>query len=70
MIGEPPRYQITCNCGMRISGNNENGLVSLVKLHLESGVYHTAYVYLNKFIPGDSELERTIKEAVSIKEKK
>ena len=70
MIGDPPQYQITCNCGIRISGNSEKGLVSLVKLHLESGIYHTAYVFFNRLMPGDSELERVIKEATFIKEKK
>jgi len=70
MIGGLPQYQITCNCGMRITGLNEKNLVSLVKLHLESGIYHTAYVFLNRLMPGDSELERVIKEATSIGGKK
>ena len=67
MIGGLPQYQITCNCGIRITGLNEKNLVSLVKLHLESGIYHTAYVFLNRLMPGDSELERVIKEAHLLK---
>ena len=67
MIDRPPEYGLTCNCGMRITGTNENGTISLMKKHLESGKYHTAYSLLNNFVPGDSELERTIIEATAMK---
>jgi hypothetical protein len=36
----PPNYSITCNCGITIGGNNEKGLVELVKLHNENGRWH------------------------------
>jgi len=47
MIDSPPEYQLTCNCGMKISGTNENGLVSLMKRHLESGKFHTAWMHFH-----------------------
>jgi hypothetical protein len=67
MIDTPPGYGITCNCGMRISGTNENGVISLMKRHLETGKYHTAYLLHNGFEPGDSELEKVITNATSMK---
>jgi hypothetical protein len=67
MIDSPPEYGITCNCGMRISGTNENGVISLMKRHLESGKYHTAYLLHNGFEPGDTELEKIIINATSMK---
>jgi hypothetical protein len=67
MIDRPPEYGLTCDCGMRITGTNENGTISLMKRHLESGKYHTAYLLLNKFMPGESGLEKTIIEATAMK---
>ena len=45
MINELPYYEMPCNCGITIRGNNENGLVSLVKKHIESGKFHTAWLH-------------------------
>ena len=67
MIDRPPEYGLTCNCGMRITGTNENGTISLMKRHLESGKYHTAYLLHNGFEPGGTGLEDTILEATSMK---
>ncbi len=44
MIDRPPEYGITCECSMRITGTNENGVISLMKRHIESGVFHTGYL--------------------------
>ena len=52
---------------MRISGTNENGVISLMKRHLETGKYHTAYLLFNGLEPGDSELEKIISNATSMK---
>ncbi len=57
MIDSPPEFQLTCNCGIKISGTNENGVISLLKRHIESGVFHTGYMLRNKFEPGGTELE-------------
>lgn len=62
MIDRPPEYQLSCNCGMRISGTNEKGVVSLLQKHIESGVYHTGYMLRNKFIYNDTELEEILAE--------
>ena len=43
MIDRPPEYGMTCHCGMRITGTNEKGLVSLFAKHWASGEYHIAY---------------------------
>ena len=43
MIDRPPEYGMTCHCGMRITGTNEKGLVSLFKKHYDTGEYHLAY---------------------------
>lgn len=43
MIDRPPEYGMTCHCGMRITGTNEKGLVSLFAKHYETGEYHIAY---------------------------
>jgi hypothetical protein len=67
MIDRPPEYGLTCNCGMRITGTNENGTVSLMKKHLESGKYHTAYLLRNNFVPGGTELEEVISNATTMK---
>lgn len=67
MITELPYYELTCNCGMRIRGNNENGVISLLKKHIESGKFHTGYLLVNKLEPGGSELENILKEATAMK---
>ena len=67
MIDSPPEFQLTCNCGMKISGTNENGVISLLKRHIESGVYHTGYMLRNKFKPGGTELEEILEEISTIR---
>jgi hypothetical protein len=44
MIDRPPEYELTCYCGMKITGTNENGVVSLLNRHTESGIFHTNYL--------------------------
>ena len=60
MIDRPPEYGMTCHCGMRITGTNEKGLVSLIKKHTETGEYHLAYLSL----PGNSSLTKSESEIV------
>ena len=67
MIDSPPEFQITCNCGMRISGTNENGVISLLKRHMESGLFHTGYLLVNKLESNDSELDKILSEALSMR---
>lgn len=68
MIDRPPEYQLTCNCGMRISGTNENGLLSLMKRHLDTGTLHSAYLLVNKFLPdGSTELEKIMKTSIAMR---
>ena len=67
MIDRPPEYQLTCNCGMRISGTNENGVISLLKKHIESGQFHTGYMLRNKFTYNDTELEEILSEISSMR---
>jgi hypothetical protein len=39
MIDRPPEYELTCYCGMKITGTNENGVViALLNRHTESGI--------------------------------
>ena len=68
MIDRPPEYGMTCHCGMRITGTNEKGLVSLFKKHYEVGEYHVAY----ETITGTkgSEQEIVIARAIAQREKK
>jgi hypothetical protein len=68
MIDRPPEYGMTCHCGMRITGTNEKGLVSLFKKHYESGEYHVTY----ETITGvkNSEQELVISRAITQREKK
>ena len=44
MIDRPPEYELTCYCGMKITGTNENGVIALLDRHIESGVFHTSYL--------------------------
>jgi hypothetical protein len=67
MIDSPPEFQLTCNCGIRISGTNENGVISLLKRHIESGVFHTGYLLANKFELGGTELERILSEISTLR---
>ena len=67
MIDRPPEFQVTCNCGMRISGTNENGVISLLKRHMESGVFHTGYMLRNKLEYGGTELEEILEEISTIR---
>jgi len=67
MIDRPPEYQLTCNCGMRITGTNENGVISLLKRHIESGVFHTGYMLRNKFESGGTELEEILSEISTLR---
>ena len=71
VIDRPPEYGITCHCGMRITGTNEKGLVSLMKKHTETGEYHIAYLSL----PANSSLTKSegeivIDKAILSREKK
>jgi hypothetical protein len=71
VIDRPPEYGMTCHCGMRITGTNEKGLVSLMKKHTETGEYHLAYLSL----PANSstlksEVENAIDKAMLSREKK
>ena len=67
MIDRPPEFQITCNCGMRISGTNENGVISLLKRHMESGLFHTGYLLVNKLENDNNELSEILSEISSIR---
>ena len=67
MIDRPPEYGLTCNCGMRITGTNENGVISLLMRHIESGVYHTGYMLANKFELGGTELEKILSEISTLR---
>jgi hypothetical protein len=69
MIDRPPEYGMTCHCGMRITGTNEKGLVSLFKKHYESGEYHIAYESI-QIDSKDSEQEDVIYKAIAAREKK
>ena len=63
MIDRPPEYNLTCYCGMKISGTNEKGLVSLLKKHITSGVFHTAYMSVWRLGYDESSLEKVLSEA-------
>ena len=67
MIDRPPEFTLTCNCGMRITGTNENGVISLLKRHIESGVFHTGYMLRNKFTDGGTELEEILSEISTLR---
>ena len=67
MIDRPPEFTLTCNCGMRITGTNENGTISLLKRHIESGVFHTGYMLRNKFKDGGTELEEILSEISTLR---
>ena len=69
MIDRPPEYGMTCHCGMRITGTNEKGVVSLFKKHYESGEYHVAYESTQSSSP-KSEQEIVIDKAIATREKK
>lgn len=69
MIDSPPEYQLTCNCGMRISGTNENGVVSLLIKHIEKGVFHTGYMQRNRFVYDDTELEDILSKIKTMRKK-
>jgi hypothetical protein len=66
MIDNLSRYALTCNCGIRISGTNENIIISLLQQHIESGLFHTGYMIRNKFKYNDTELEDILSEIKSI----
>lgn len=68
MIERPPEYQITCNCGIRISGTNEKGTISLVKKHLDTSEFHAAYLSTSNLSPG-SGLETSINKIMLDREK-
>ena len=69
MIHEAPHYQIACNCGIVISGNSENGIVSLLKKHLESGRFHTAWLLENNIKPSEIDLQKIVDSVSSMKTK-
>lgn len=70
MIDRPPEYCLTCNCGMRVSGTNENGVISLMRKHIESGRFHASYIERGKFTIGDSALEQMLEAIPSTKKEK
>ena len=71
MIDRPPEYGMTCHCGMRITGTNEKGLVSLFKKHYDTGEYHLAYeLHQNHYSYRKSEQEIVIEKAILRREKK
>jgi hypothetical protein len=70
MIDRPPEYGITCHCGMRITGTNEKGLVSLMKKHFETGEYHISYLIMKDMKWGQVEVEDVIYRAMRQREKK
>ena len=67
MIDRPPEYNLTCYCGMKISGTNEKGLVSLLKKHITSGVFHTAYMSVWRLEYDESSLEKVLSEATTMR---
>ncbi len=68
MIDSPPEYQLTCTCGIKISGTNENGLISLMKRHRESGKFHTAWMLVYGIGQDEkSDLDNMLIEATSMK---
>ncbi len=69
MIDGPPEYGMTCHCGMRITGTNERGLVSLFKKHYESGEYHNAYEEIQNYSTKSTQ-EIVIYKAIAAREKK
>lgn len=76
MIDKPPEYQMVCHCGMKISGTNEKGLVSLFVKHYKTGEYHIAYelIQANKLSKNNqakmfSEQEIVINKAILSREK-
>lgn len=56
-MSEPPRYSLTCKCGITISGNSERGLSSLYKRHQKDGVIHMKYKFDKVMIDDISEKE-------------
>jgi hypothetical protein len=69
MIDRPPEYRLTCNCGMKITGTNEKGLLSLIKKHIETGEYHLGHLSLHNYKAGETELEKIVDTAISAREK-
>ena len=68
MIDRPPEYGMTCHCGMRITGTNEKGVVSLFAKHYETGEYHIAFQTITG---GKSSIqELVIGRAITQREKK
>lgn len=43
-IEMPPQYSKTCNCGVTITGNSENGLSGLIRRHVKDGLIHQNWV--------------------------
>ena len=77
MIDRPPEYQMVCHCGMKITGTNEKGLISLLAKHYETGEYHIAYeladadrLSKNKAARTYSQQEILIKKIMLSREKK
>ena len=70
MIDRPPEYGMTCHCGVRITGTNEKGLVSLFKKHYESGDYHIAYEKFSKTSSVQSHQEFVVDQIILSREKK
>ena len=43
-VNEAPYYSMTCNCGIKITGNSERGLLALAKRHIAGGAFHQQWV--------------------------
>jgi hypothetical protein len=69
MIDRPPEYGMTCHCGMRITGTNEKGVVSLFKKHYTSGEYHVAYEEIQNYSTKSTQ-EIVVDKAIAQREKK
>ena len=69
MIDRPPEYGMTCHCGMRITGTNEKGLVTLFKKHFDTGDYHLAYERLTNSSSRESQQEFVINQIILSREK-
>jgi hypothetical protein len=59
-LGDTPMYSLTCNCGIKIIGHSEKGLIGLMKRHYEDGPFHE--LWKNYFtIEEDTQLQKMMK---------
>ena len=69
MIDRPPEFTIVCDCGMKITGTNEKGTISLINKHFETGEFHREYISFNG-ITLKSNLHLMIDEIIELRGKK